>query len=372
LKKIKVVHLLWVGGIGGTEQSTTTLIEYFSTSKYEIHLCFVSKKGEIYEEARKKYSNVAFIGMRNGYDLLGALRLYRYLCRGNFDIIHMHNHNLLTNFVVSLVKKSKRIYHDGSSPGGTAGFYKTKKKLMYRLFSKSYTKITANSKAIKQYIIEDMRVDPKKVEVVHNGINMNKFNFNKTEPVKDLMDIKKQNVEIIGFVGRLIDFKRPLLFIDIAKELLTKRNDFHFIMVGDGPEYENCKMRIRKYGLENRFTLLGFRRDIPNILKTFDALIFTSKGEGFGNVVPEALAMGVPVFAINSGVIPEFITDKHNGILLETENPADSAEKILGVLNDKVLLKKISKEAIADIRERFSMENWAKKFDRIYNSVLEE
>ena len=368
IRKTSVLHILWSGGIGGTEEYITSLVRQSDLFKYEIHLCFLSQKGVIYEEAKKIADvNVVHIGMKNGFDIVNILKLIKYLRQGKFDIIHSHSPNILTNIVIFLFKRSRKIFTEHVSPGAKDLF--EKRKSFYKLFSNRYQKVTAISEFVKKNLVENMHIDPKKIVVVHNGIRMDKYH-NMSLPPQDMIQLKKKNGYIIGFVGRMINFKRPHLFVEIASELIKKDDKYHFIMVGDGPELERCRKMIIQYNISQNFELLGYRRDIPNLLTMFDALLFTSLDEGFGIVLIEAMAMGVPVFAINQGAVSEIINHKENGILLDSINPEEIAQQILKTVENKAVMEKIKKQCVEDVHSKFTIEKCVNKIENIYMEML--
>jgi glycosyltransferase involved in cell wall biosynthesis len=366
----KVLHVLWSGGIGGTEEYITSLASHFNPKKYQVHLCFLSKKGLIYEEALKMNNvNTFFIGIKNGFDIINAVRFAFYLNKNRFDIIHLHIRNFLSMAVVALVaSKAIKIITHHVGPGDIAMLRKSR--MYYKLFSGYFHKITAISSAVKENMIRDFEItEPGKIAVIYNGIDLNKFSNNNFIP-SELLHIRKTGRYVIGFIGRMEHFKRPDLFIQTAAELLKKNRKYYFIMVGDGVELGKCKDMIEKYNISEYFSLPGFRREIPGILKLFDALLFTSKGEGFGIVLIEAMAMGVPVFAINDGAIPEIITHRENGILLDTVYPESIARQILESIEDDYLMNKIKKQGAEDVHQKFSIETIARQMENIYTEAL--
>jgi glycosyltransferase involved in cell wall biosynthesis len=104
----------------------------------------------------------------------------------------------------------------------------------------------------------------------------------------------------------LAPFKNQKFLIKVAKEI--KRNDFYILIVGDGDEYENLKKEIEKEKLEDRLRLLGFipSDEIPYYLKASDIFLYPSLKEGFGIVVLEAMAVGLPVVIFREIYIEEF------------------------------------------------------------------
>lgn len=366
-KRIKVLHILWSGGIGGTEEYVTSLVQYINPLKYEIHVCFLSRKGPIFDEAIRMQYHVTFIGMKNGFDLLGSLRLLIHLYQEKYDIIHMHSASILPNMAIALLKSSKRVFTEHVGPVAKKSF--NDRKTFYRLFTSSFQAIIGVSDFVKQKLVEIMKVNPKKITVVHNGINMNKYHQS-ISPPDDLLHMKKENTYTIGFIGRMEEFKRPDLFITLASEIMKKRNDYFFIMVGDGSELGKYKQLVSYYGIGDNCKFLGFRRDIPNILKLFDALFFPSPGEAFGIVILEAMAMGVPVFALQGGAISEIISHRENSILLDTTDPARIAQYVIDVLEEKNLMLKIKEQCKKDVQLKFSLESNARKVEEVYERIL--
>ena len=125
--------------------------------------------------------------------------------------------------------------------------------------------------------------------------------------------------------------------------------------------------------MNDRFRLLGFRRDIPHLLKSFDALLFTSAGEGFGIILLEAMAAGTPVFAVNDGASPEIITHRENGILCNCLDPKVFAEHVMTAMNDKALIDKVRRKSVEDVYSKFSIKICARRtadiYDKLFNGV---
>jgi len=87
-------------------------------------------------------------------------------------------------------------------------------------------------------------------------------------------------------------------------------------------------------------------------------------------VLLEAMAMGVPVFAINDGAVPEIIKHKENGVLFDTTNPKLIATQILEVIEDNELMNKIKKQSVEDVHSKFSIKMCVQQIENIYKKVL--
>ena len=376
IRKTSVLHILWSGGIGGAEEYVSSLAKYFDSAQYDTAISVLSEKGELFEEiAKNEKVDLFFIGIKSGIDIVGAVKFIRFLRGKKYDIIHLHTRNFLSILLVSLFARKTAIiisHHTGVQNTNASDIKMQRKtKVFYTLFSGWFKKILAISNTVRDSLINDIGVDPDKVEVVYNGIDLNKFN-NSCRIPSDLHHLQRSDKNIIGFVGRMVPFKRPELFIKIASAMVAKNDKYFFIMVGDGPELESCKELITEYSLDEYFELLGFRRDIPDILQLFDALLFTSEGEGFGIVIIEAMAAGIPVFSINDGAVTEIIRHEENGILLDMLDPENLARQIIDVYGNNKLIEKIKKHSVKDVRERFSIEKSVNKMESVYERVLRD
>src|SRR4030067_1293820 len=159
----------------------------------------------------------------------------------------------------------------------------------------------SNSKIAKTYI--------DRLTVIHNGIDVWEFEAEsqKKSNFKSRFSIH-ENTVVISFIGRFSEPKNPLLFVEIAKKLLSKSNkELKFVMAGNGLEFEKVSNLIKSYGLEDHFILLGMIDNVAELLLDTNILLIVSKREGLPLTVLEAMSMGVPVISNNVGAINEII-----------------------------------------------------------------
>jgi glycosyltransferase involved in cell wall biosynthesis len=176
---------------------------------------------------------------------------------------------------------------------------------IYLWFLRKYEKIIAVSSATADSLKSVFPEIKEKILTIPNGIDTKRFEIKESK--EELR--KKLNLPdgILGIcIGRLAPFKNQKFLIKVAKEI--KRNDFYILIVGDGDEYENLKKEIEKEKLEDRLRLLGFipSDEIPYYLKASDIFLYPSLKEGFGIVVLEAMAVGLPVVIFREIYIDEF------------------------------------------------------------------
>jgi len=161
-----------------------------------------------------------------------------------------------------------------------------------------------------------------------------------------------------------------ITFVDTAAILLEKNTNRHFFIIGgDGGEATAIQTYIEKKGLQSFISLTGFRSDIPKILPEIDVFLFTSKEEGLGTSVLDALACGVPIVATNAGGIPEIITHQKNGLLAPVGDSLQLAKHIETILTKKEIANKFIENGKV-IVQSFDKAKTAKKTYDIYRNCL--
>jgi glycosyltransferase involved in cell wall biosynthesis len=141
--------------------------------------------------------------------------------------------------------------------------------------------------------------------------------------------------------------------------------NLHLVLVGDGPARAHLEKRAPK-GVH----FLGWRDDIPEILRASDIFVLPSLKEAFGMVVLEAMASGVPVIATASGGVPDIIEDGRTGYLVP---PADSSaihDAILNILRNPQQKADITKAALKRVAEHFNARRMAKETIQAYAHAI--
>jgi glycosyltransferase involved in cell wall biosynthesis len=176
-----------------------------------------------------------------------------------------------------------------------------------------------------------------KVEVLYNPVDVRSFaEARRSDEVRAALG--GGDGPLIGAVGRLHPRKDVETFVRAAARVVEKVPAARFVVVGlaEAPvelEYQRrLEALIAELGLTGKFALPGARRDIPAVMKAIDLFVLTSRHEGFGRVVAEAMAAGRPIVVAREGAPPELVEDDRYGVCATPVDPADFAQKILGLL----------------------------------------
>jgi glycosyltransferase involved in cell wall biosynthesis len=178
-----------------------------------------------------------------------------------------------------------------------------------------------------------------KVEVLYNPVDVTAFSAApRTSEVRAALGTA--GGPLVGTVGRLHPRKDVETFLRAAALVAAARPDARFVVVGAAElpaelVYERrLRALVAELGLGERVTFAGPRRDIPRVMAALDVFVLTSRHEGFGRVVAEAMAAGRPSVVSDEGAPPELLEPERFGLAARPADPADFARQVLRLLGD--------------------------------------
>ncbi|MCA9103282.1 MAG: glycosyltransferase [Planctomycetales bacterium] len=178
------------------------------------------------------------------------------------------------------------------------------------------------------------------------------------------------DARLIVSVGRLWPQKRMKDVIWAADILKVARDDFHVLIVGDGPQRARLERFVAQCEIADRVHLLGHRDDVPWILSHCDALWLASGYEGMPNVVMEAMACGVPVVATDIPGCRDLVVPHQTGFLVRVGDCAAFARHTMRILDDPALAQQLGEAARARVADAFSVERMISRYAELYRSLL--
>ncbi len=177
---------------------------------------------------------------------------------------------------------------------------------------------------------------------------------------------------VVGVVARFQKYRKMDTFFEAMRLVVEQNARVKAMLVGRSSQMEETIRRpIKEMGLAQNVVLSGYLTDrYLDGLASMDMFVFMIAGsDGTARAMREALAMGVPVIANNTGMLPEFIDDGQSGLLFN-DNPQDLAEKILKLAGDELLRKKIGSAAATLAQHQFSLERQVSAVEAFYASLL--
>lgn len=294
--------------------------------------------------------------------------------RFKFNLIHAHRiypEGFSAVLLGKLFKVAVVVTVRGSDINIQANNFFIKKIIIYTLRKINIAFVV--SQDLKKKLIE-LGAAEAKVRLISKGVDMRMFKPMDKEVVRGKLNLSKDK-SIILYVGNFVPVKNPLAMVSVAFFLLNEyKENFFFVMVGDGYLKKKIKNRIRKANFDSDFYLAGnvLPEQIPFWMNAADILIVPSKNEGMPNVVYEAFACGLPVIASKVGGIPEIIEDGKNGFLVDFDDYPEFARKIWQLSFNKNLVNSVKSNGKKIIENKnLSWDNNALKIINIYKTVLE-
>ncbi len=371
---MKVLQLISGGDTGGAKTHVFALLGVLS-KKIDVKLvCFT--KGVFYDELSKTDVDCELIEQKNRFDMSVLKRLEEILACG-YDVVH--SHGARANFIVAQLKRRgmklpcvTTIHSDYLLDFD--GFYK---RLLYTslnvLSLKKLDYYIAVSSNFKDMLIK-RNVRPNSIFTVYNGMNYNSdISFCEKEEFAKRIGIEyDKNCTYVGIIGRHDHVKGHDIFVRGAKEVLDKCSNVKFIIAGTGDGEQNLRKLAEELGISDNIIFCGFIDDIYSFINFIDINTLTSRCESFPYVLMEGARLKKPTVSSHVGGIDDLIIDKKTGLLFENEDPADFADKLICLINDRGTAQKYG-EALYDwATENFSDENLAQTHVNIYNAIISD
>ena len=282
---------------------------------------------------------------------------------GNFDIIHAHDW-----LVASAAKTIKNSYNipivatiHATEAGRNSGIHdETQRYINDTEWMLTYeaTEVIVNSNYMKSEIQRLFGLPFEKINVVANGVNLNKFtgiDRDYTFRRRFAMD----NEKIILFMGRLVNEKGVQHLIAAMPKILAGYHDAKLVIAGKGGMLDELRAEADALGLGNKVYFAGYLggKDVERMYKAADISVFPSTYEPFGIVALEGMLAERPIVVSDAGGLGEIVEHRETGMKSYCGNANSIADSILELLYNPELYENIVRKAKAKVKNNY---NWAK------------
>ncbi|CAN2042477.1 L-malate glycosyltransferase [Candidatus Magnetomoraceae bacterium gMMP-15] len=348
------------------------LVNSIDTTKFIVHICCIRDVGEF--QSRIKNEETKIIECKfaeKNWDICCEIQK---LCKEmSIDIVHTHGWG--TFFVGVLGAKMARVPIVINGEHGTLYYETFKRRLIQSILFNWVDLNLTVSIDLKLDILKRFWVTNSKFYTILNGVDTNKFRPNEEVRQEKRNELGiDQDTYIVGTVGRLApikDYPTLLRAFAILKER-EKERKIKLIIVGEGEERSKLESLAKKLKIEAELLMLGYRKDIPELLNTMDIFVLTSEKEGLSNTILEAMACGKPVLATNVGGNPELVQHELTGILFPFRDYMKLAEYFTLFYKKDSLLKYYSRNAMLTAQQKFSLREMVKKYENVYFKLIGE
>lgn len=327
----------------------------FSNRKlFSVEVLCLRTGGLFEDELRQAKIQFTVIGDLKRPIFFNLFRIIKFIRKCKPDIVHTHLFGGdFYGRICARLAGVKKIISTEQNLNFNENFLK---KIAKYFSAKLAFKIVAASGAIKKYLVEREGIKEEKIEVIYNGVEIEKF-------IKTDRDYSK--VQKIGSIGRLTRQKGFDYLIKAAANI----PEIKTAIAGVGEEGAFLLKEVKTLGLEDRVRLAGPQKDIFGFLGLLDIFVLPSRWEGFGIVILEAGLSGLPVIASRVDGIKEIITDGVDGILFAPGNIKELTLKLKKMLANPSERARLGKNLQEKVREKFDIKKITKQYEELYLDI---
>lgn len=335
----------WRGG----ERQTYYNIKGFKEAGEDVELLAL-KNFPLEKETR--FLNILIHAVRCNKTALAWLIKYGKI----FDIIHVQTAKALTLAVLTKPFHKRPVVYTRRVdfvPKGKLTLLK------YRLADK----IIAITTPIKE-ILENFGVN--NIDIITDIVEEKSLNRNRALAVlkeKGITDDKK----IVATISAFVPHKDTITMIKTVKELSGFRKDFVFLHFGSGEMEQQIRRAIKEQGLEDKYILMGFHKNVEDFYSVFDVFVMSSEQEGLGSSVLDAFVYKIPVVSTDAGGLKESVGDR--GLLCPVKDYRCLAESINKILDDEKSKQKLVKKGFEKAKAYHSIEKVTKQYIEVFKNI---
>lgn len=364
----KILHLHNTSAIGGAEQVILDLAAFIDPERYKSYVG-VFRQGELVSELRKR--EIKFLWLKEStqvYDYKFLKNIIRIIKQNRIDLIHSHTWG--TDFYSYWASVILGIPMISTIHNRYYIFEKWSRRFSYKVFISQIKKIVSVSEDIQSLLREELKLAPQKIKLIYNGIDTRKFEGKKNlEKIRKELNLSPDEL-ILGNVGNLREVKDHHTLLLSFGRVSSIFPQAKLLIIGEGELKSSLIKLCTELELENRVLFLGYREDVSSLLNLIDIFVLSSRLEGCSISILEAMASEKPVVATRVGGNPELILEGKTGFLVPSAEPEKLAEKIILMLKDEKLRRKMGEEGKKRVKEKFSLERMLKNYEELYSLIL--
>jgi glycosyltransferase involved in cell wall biosynthesis/protein-tyrosine-phosphatase len=360
-RRLRVCHIMSADLWAGAEVQLATVASYL-VERPEVELTAVLfNEGPLAYELRRLGVPVTVMDehRRSAINILASLT--RWLRNHSVDVVHTHRYKDTVLGAVAArlagVRGVIRTVHGQSEPmrgWDWAKFkvYEVLDRLTLRCFADRIIAVSARMAAS----LEASGYKAGTVVTLHNGVDLRKVRSTRSRD-----DVRRElgigpGTPLFGTVGRLSSVKGHGHFLRAAGLILQKERGARFLIVGDGPLRSELAAAATRLQIDHACSFLGARTDVYDLVAAMDVFILPSLDEGIPMALLEAMALGRPVVATAVGGIPEIVTHRATGLLVNARDERGLADACLELAGAPGWARALGGRARRVVEDAFSHE----------------
>jgi glycosyltransferase involved in cell wall biosynthesis len=289
-------------------------------------------------------------------------------------IVHAHGSKagLIARLAVRIAGNPRVIVtvHNHVLYGGISPLMRRVYLTMERRLSRRTARIIAVSSALARELLDVFQLDPAKVVMIHNGLDLTPFLAGgDRDGVRRRLGVPA-SAFLYGIAARFAPQKGLDAFVTSAIPILEADPAAWLVVAGDGPLLEPVRTIARKSRARDRMLFPGFETDVPGLLSALDVYVNSSVSEALGLGTIEAMAAGLPVVATRVGGTPEVVEDGVTGVLVTVGKPAALTDAMLSLGRDAARRRRMGAAGRERALAEFGLDGMLDRTAAVYREVL--
>ncbi|MEM9555764.1 MAG: glycosyltransferase [Acidobacteriota bacterium] len=380
----RILFVITTSDFGGTESFLERLVLTLDRASFEpevLSLCPLGRIGRRLEAEGIAVSSLDLAARARATEMPGAmLRLARHLARRRIDLVQslLYRANVVAagaRWLTPPRLRRRPPLVTGQRSLIPAG--RGRDAFAQRLTRGWADRVVAVSEAVRTELLATEGIDPAKVVVIQNGIDLDRFRSGGDRDTARARFGLPPSAPLVGAVGRFHGPKGLVHLIDAFARLVARRDDdssphaAQLVLAGDGPDAERLRHRVTGHRLDHRVRFLGYLEDPSALYPALDVYALPSLAEGSPNALLEAMGSGCAAVASAVGGVPEALTDGEHGLLVPPADPDALATALERLLGDDALRRRLATAARRRVEDEFSLDVMARRHQELYSELLE-
>ncbi|HNX80848.1 MAG TPA: glycosyltransferase family 4 protein [Candidatus Omnitrophota bacterium] len=356
--------------VGGVTSYILTLASGFTKQGHTVYVA--SSGGQMVDAFEKAGARFIRIPIKTKAELHPkVLASFFYLLnrhrRYRFDIVHVNTR--VTQVLGQLLRSYARLPFVWTCHGYFL------RKVSHVLSPCWGDRVIAISKEVQEHLTCDFKMDVRRIRLIHNGIDVEKFRdaayFLRAQDREDLKRrLGLHAGPVVGIIARLSDVKGHRYLIAAMKDVIAVHPAAQLLIVGEGREKVSLVRLVSELGITGNIVFHEQAPYTPEVLAAMDIFVLPSLQEGLGLALMEAMAFGLPVIGSDVGGIRTLIKDGERGLRVPAHDSKALAHAILNLLQNPEACRLFGQQASTFVAENFSQEKMRSETEKVYQECL--
>lgn len=366
-RQIRVLHLLYAMGVGGTERRVLRLGLGLPSDRYEVHaLSLRPVVGGVLPWPQGRH---IYFPISPGFHWFRLMALAKIMRTGRFDVVHSHNWATMFYGVlaarlagVPVVLHGEHGRNDADRTG-----VPWKRELLAAVLARLTTRVIAVNQSIAVDILQRWRLNTKKIVCLPNGVDLRRF-----FPREGASP--KSDEFVIGTIARFDGIKNLPCLVRAFEHVCASHPELkaRLILVGSGPDVEAIRTLAQRSRSADRIDFVGETNSPESWYPQFDLFANTSFSEGMSNSILEAMACGLPIVASAIAGNLCWLQEDVNALFFPSDDDAELANCLIRFASDRALCQRIGAANLNRVHAEYDNQSFLKRYDALYQQLLSQ